>query len=981
MKPVTGRSIWGVRALASPNFLQLRTYAKPVGACQYFETVSFQAPLLPRWVFYETPEEALLGFKRYWATFGFKPLRSPWRFYLFRWEDDGAFMHIWNMDKSYDDEALHGGERILPPPANVYEMPGYLQHPSGILRPMLRILNDIFTSPVPVARDPDPAMQHALTSNASQMQAWFERITSHLHARCPTPNPDPEPMPSTSGVNHTQRCTQFIAQTIENDMPWVQNWIQEMADAAGLPCPPENASSDPCPKESCDAAVAQVITGNPDFVQNWILDMAASFDLSCPTSAAHPDPHCIIAIDHAIFNQDTWIREMIKLLLHYSGHKTCSDDSELANDVLQFLQDDFELSREQLIIVLAQGPQWLRQNFPQLLAVLFEFTQASIGPLNCFQKPRFGKRTLQHRDTAQQDMLCRELLSDILDERKKAPGVYSCKKESLNQPCFFIEAKADECVVLTEALDKNTYWVRPEKTAGHCTLFSGHDCSDSGITTQFPGMALGNEVVSMFNNEIGSIRCDGIKTALEHKIRGCTSFDDLTVYLKLGSGFGTGTWSKIYYLIGGSKTLFLAAHGPHGGSCIETKIDMIKAFGSATVPASYISTFTIWDVLNNDGIFSNPAALGGDKWLLESFRIDAHCASASKTLVYQVSINEMVSHDSHQINMPTPVKSVFIKPQDWTVASEYLPETCQIGFADSEKHPTHECTEFSQLQLHVQLGSGYYQGTWDTLYLYFQRNERHVIASGPSPGFQKYMELDVPQVFKAPKVAFSHLGLVEIYQYHDSILGNDDWKLHGIKLKARCANSLTEYQLDKYASVNYGVGDMNAPWHTSWRAWSASIDPQKDWNQVFECSKLFQLSARINLCNKLSSGTSDDLFIRFETGNKKEFIFATRPSRGTAHSVMIYMSQAFRTPDVSVGELKAFSILSRAHKNNTPDQWCLGTVILHATCAGSEKKLVHDTFNVYGWYERGRNFKAEINLKGWHLADANGNRAGAPGDF
>ncbi|PHH64126.1 hypothetical protein CDD81_5001 [Ophiocordyceps australis] len=973
-KPVTDRSIWGIRAFSSPNFLQIKTWTKGPNPSPYFEAVMLPQMLTYRWVFYETPDEALLGLQRYWTRNYFRRLEEPYRLYLLRWDDDGEFWHVWNRDRSYDHEALHSRERILPPPSNVYQIPGYLQRKPEAYQSSLQVLNDIFTHPVPAVPNADPSLHGAVATNIPQIKVWFGKMAIHLNARCPAN--DAQPRPSTSKAVLTQRCAQYIAHTIENDLPWVQNWVQQMADAAGLTCEKEDPNRASCSNERCDTAVAHVLAEDPEFVKRWAMDMAASLDLNCIKSDAQPDPHCSTAIDN-----DTWIREMIQLLLYYAGIESCSDDSALANDVLQYLQDNFELSREQLMSNLAQGPQWLRQNFPQLLAVLSEFTMASLVPANCFQKSHAGKRALQRRDTAQRDILCRELLSGITQERQKVPGVYACIDESSKQACSFVKSNIDECVVLTQAWDKHTSSVRPGKTAGHCTLFSGHDCSGSGISTRFPGMSRGKEGRPVLSNKIGSLRCDGTKTAAAQKVGGCTHFDSLTVRLKLGSGWGTGTWSKIYYSLGESRTLLLAAHGPHGGSCIETKINMTKAFESAKVAASYINSFTIWDIIDSAGIVSHPATLGGDEWLLENFRIDAHCADAPKTLVYQAHVNEIVSHDKLRIDMPTPVKSVSIEPRDWVAVSKHLPETCQIGFADSEKHPTHECTEMGQLQLEIQLGNGYYQGTWDSLYFNFQDNEKHFIVSSPSPGFHEHQELDLQKVFKASKVAFNHLRLAQIYQYHDSISGNDDWKLKGIKLKARCANSLTEYQLDKFAAVNYAVTDMHAVWHTSWRAWSAAIDPQKDWNQVFECSQLDQLSASIYLGDKWSGGTWDDLFIRFETGSKHEFLLATQPSHDTTYNVEIDMNKAFQSPVVPVGKLEAFSILSNADQGNSPDEWRLGTVVLHARCAGSKKQLVHDTFQVDKWYERHRSFQSKISLRGWHLADASGNRAGAPGDF
>ncbi|PHH85365.1 hypothetical protein CDD83_539 [Cordyceps sp. RAO-2017] len=494
-----------------------------------------------------------------------------------------------------------------------------------------------------------------------------------------------------------------------------------------------------------------------------------------------------------------------------------------------------------------------------------------------------------------------------------------------------------------------------------------------------PGISDGS---GRMKDKISSLRCNNTAVAPENLVRGCRSFDRMTVSLQIGTGWSAGTWSKIAYSFRDSQTLIKAADGPGAGTCVETEIDLQKYFGSSTVPATTVDSFTVWDVLN-DGVLSDPAMLGGDKWTLESLRIDAHCADAPRTLVYLKSVQAEVGH-SNDIGRPTPVHSVGIKPGDWALPSQEVRPGCGVDVADSSDHPLPEdCAHIDRLKLEIELGAAVWEGTWDSLYLAFEDGERHLIASGPGRQFHGFQEIDLAHTFNQTRVAVDHLKQVQIFQHHDSIFGDDDWKLRGIKLKARCAESLTELQVDKFASVNYKVTGMRPTWHNDWRAWSEPLDPARDWHKLFECSHLDRLEANLYMGNAISGGSYDDLFLRFDGGTGREFGIAEQPARGSDYAATVNVTEAFGSPVVPVKDLRGFSIISRTHDGNSEDQWELGTLYFHGRCAGSKKKVVIDKFdNVYEWHDRGHVFQRRINPADWHLVDAaTGKPTTSPGDF
>lgn len=95
----------------------------------------------------------------------------------------------------------------------------------------------------------------------------------------------------------------------------------------------------------------------------------------------------------------------------------------------------------------------------------------------------------------------------------------------------------------------------------------------------------------------------------------CIEFESFTVWLKIGSGRGDGTWSRISYTVGDSLQGHPVANAPSRGTCIATKVSSQRAFGKPTFALGDFTSMTIWDSISPD-ITSDNHWFGGDSWIL-----------------------------------------------------------------------------------------------------------------------------------------------------------------------------------------------------------------------------------------------------------------------------------------------------------------------------------------------------------------------------
>ncbi|UNI24787.1 hypothetical protein JDV02_010511 [Purpureocillium takamizusanense] len=284
----------------------------------------------------------------------------------------------------------------------------------------------------------------------------------------------------------------------------------------------------------------------------------------------------------------------------------------------------------------------------------------------------------------------------------------------------------------------------------------------------------------------------------------------LTVIVRLGTSFFGGSDDRLFLEIGRNKKFdgsphFLLADSPDRGDHITKDIDLQDAFPKDRVTIKDIKHMRL--VSRTSG-----GHVSADHLDLEDVTLKATCAGSSRTIQMYKYLDRWFTYWETDI-----------KPEDWE----------PFGFPRNPSARQKQCTHFSELTFGIQLGDGPHDGTQDTLVLAFNDDQRHTIASGPARRFHAWQEINMKRTFNANKVPLSNLTMVQIFQEHEGARpDNDHWKLQGIKLKGRCAGSLSERLLDKFQSENKQSPRPQVSWLIGKPSWTGRIDPGKDWHRV-----------------------------------------------------------------------------------------------------------------------------------------------------
>ncbi|GJN85715.1 hypothetical protein PLIIFM63780_009286 [Purpureocillium lilacinum] len=255
------------------------------------------------------------------------------------------------------------------------------------------------------------------------------------------------------------------------------------------------------------------------------------------------------------------------------------------------------------------------------------------------------------------------------------------------------------------------------------------------------------------------------------------------------------------------------------------------------------------------------------------------------------------------------------------------------------------CTRLSALKFGIQLSDSWLSGTWDTLILAFGDGEAHKIASSPGRGFHEWQNISMQRTFKSDVVALDHLTRIRIFQEPTSVLVHDKWDLVGVKLKARCADSLTELHLDKLQSENIESFRPVVRHGVAWLAWSNKIDPKKDWVTYIDCSHFKAIEIELRLAKSSKELKLEDLFLSFvNEGIGRNTVTARTKSFEMDNLLVTQLSRTFSKSPVPVRDIKYFGVYSHAQQAPIPFWWKSIGLTVKGHCAGSNNVALFDKY-------------------------------------
>ncbi|PHH82081.1 hypothetical protein CDD82_7076 [Ophiocordyceps australis] len=533
----------------------------------------------------------------------------------------------------------------------------------------------------------------------------------------------------------------------------------------------------------------------------------------------------------------------------------------------------------------------------------------------------------------------------------------------------------EQCIDLPASFQHKVVSLQPDPSAGNCSFYENTQCHGPAIHASYPGVSLntsadGNAVFNIANSLI-CVNSDKEILPTDHT---CDFIRALTVWLKVGDGWATGTWSKISFTFGDFNAYILGADGPRGGTCIKTRVDLRAVFGATVIPRKWLNNFKVWDIMNTD-ILSNPALFGGDQWLLQGFRLDAECANSADVFVFQRTVNLTVHHSMLHWAVPTVVFNTMIEPLDWIFPPK-IPDTCNSELTRVPHYELLEnCPAFDRLTLEIQLGNRRDEGTWDTLALAFNNtnnNAIHHIVTAPKQGFFTRQDINLQEVFNSSIVASSDLRTVQVEQIHSHLMGDDKWKLRGLVLQAKCAGSDHTYYLVKFAHLDYQIPAAKTPVKTRRTVWSGSIMPKRDWKADFECSHIDRLQLRARVRWGHFAGTNVTLMLSLNDAIKPLTPFINVPIDEVKATKNINLTHIFNRESVPITHIRSLTIFAEPHKIVPRISFYqMSGLTLLGRCTGSNKELVIQYDDIYILIDRATGLskhRKSISRFDWDLA-------------
>ncbi|KAM4056953.1 hypothetical protein HRG_003809 [Hirsutella rhossiliensis] len=197
--------------------------------------------------------------------------------------------------------------------------------------------------------------------------------------------------------------------------------------------------------------------------------------------------------------------------------------------------------------------------------------------------------------------------------------------------------------------------------------------------------------------------------------------------------------------------------------------------------------------------------------------------NASKMLVYEkdLAVNAEVHHERTHLERPTPVRSVAIHAEDWTVDEKVRPLCDEKDknqtpgeSADKETSEAGACTHFDRLEVRLKLGNGISgldgAGTFDDITLKIG-GDSLTLAKHPSRGTVDTRNIDLQKAFGSASVPKEEIRSFRLSSVKDERYNPDSWELAGITFEGKCTGSSKVAKVDKYASLyewfnRYGEG-------------------------------------------------------------------------------------------------------------------------------------------------------------------------------
>ncbi|PHH59985.1 putative enterotoxin [Ophiocordyceps australis] len=279
------------------------------------------------------------------------------------------------------------------------------------------------------------------------------------------------------------------------------------------------------------------------------------------------------------------------------------------------------------------------------------------------------------------------------------------------------------------------------------------------------------------------------------------------------------------------------------------------------------------------------------------------------------------------------------------------------------------CGRIHKLKVHFKLADQGYAGTWDIIKLALRASAKHrlvvPVADGPSRGFSVWKDIDLSKLTgsRDNTITPNQLTSIEVLAAgHASGPQNDQFKLQGITVRAKCVESDREIEVVKYAAQNTWY--YHKPLSTlSERLLDQTVATfpilSADWRMNPPCEEFSQLNMFLGLEDIHWAGTYDSVSAYI---GSQPLLFSTGPSAGFAKWLDVDLNLAFGKQVVPVRDVNHISLVDTAFGYySEKDKWKYSEIKLQGTCAGSSVKAEIKVFNAENeWLQHGSGYGSDV---------------------
>ncbi|KYK58800.1 hypothetical protein DCS_05818 [Drechmeria coniospora] len=290
----------------------------------------------------------------------------------------------------------------------------------------------------------------------------------------------------------------------------------------------------------------------------------------------------------------------------------------------------------------------------------------------------------------------------------------------------------------------------------------------------------------------------------------------------------------------------------------------------------------------------------------------------------------------------TPSLSIVMPTAQASATADCITARQALIQQESRSH----CRKIKNLEIGIKIANVFTAGTYDTIGAIVVGKSGTAtfdVVDNPSKGFQSWVSVDMKSAFGSDTIDIDDVSSIKLTArgtigIKPPILINDEWKVQGVMLRAKCSKTGYEAYDDAFVSLN--------SWYNHPSIWilnrlrtktvvSLQIGPE-DWH-VTPCETINKLEYEFKLGDEFLAGTSDSISFTLGEEQGKNIEIGGNINRGFSRTDTVNLTYVFGSDTV---EMHREGGTSGIFKFWFPT---LG-ITFTATCAGLKQQMYMTKF-------------------------------------